>query len=283
MVRKLSQRLARAQYRQANLSLRSVKGRLLHQLYHEVKNSEGKILLFIDELHTIVGAGKTDGAMDAGNMLKPMLARGELHCIGATTLDEYRQHIEKDPALERRFQTVLVDQPTVVPMAPAPMVDLGWTGFYVGGQAGTGDFETNLDLDGSGGSFGVHAGYLYDLGSVVVGAELDYDSTSFEFDDVDGAEITDVSRLKGIVGYDAGAFLPYLTLGVASAGADLAAAGLEDDLSDSGTFYGVGVKYAITDSISVGGEYLAHEFEDYEDSGIDVDADTLTLRVSYSF
>ncbi len=79
----------------------------------EVKKSDGRIILFIDELHTIVGAGKTDGAMDAGNILKPMLARGELHCIGATTLDEYRQYIEKDPALERRFQPVLVDQPTV--------------------------------------------------------------------------------------------------------------------------------------------------------------------------
>ena len=79
----------------------------------EVKKSEGGIILFIDELHTIVGAGKTDGAMDAGNLLKPMLARGELHCIGATTLDEYRKYIEKDPALERRFQPVLVDEPTV--------------------------------------------------------------------------------------------------------------------------------------------------------------------------
>ena len=79
----------------------------------EVRKSEGEIILFIDELHLIVGAGKTDGAMDAGNMLKPMLARGELHCIGATTLDEYRKYIEKDPALERRFQPVLVDEPTV--------------------------------------------------------------------------------------------------------------------------------------------------------------------------
>ena len=85
----------------------------LKAVLEEVKNSDGRIILFIDELHTIVGAGKTDGAMDAGNMLKPMLARGELHCIGATTLDEYRQYIEKDQALERRFQPVMVDQPTV--------------------------------------------------------------------------------------------------------------------------------------------------------------------------
>ena len=85
----------------------------LKAVLEEVKGSDGQIILFIDELHTIVGAGKTDGALDAGNMLKPMLARGELHCIGATTLDEYRQYIEKDPALERRFQPVLVDEPTV--------------------------------------------------------------------------------------------------------------------------------------------------------------------------
>ena len=85
----------------------------LKAVLQEIKKSEGKIILFIDEIHTIVGAGKTDGAMDAGNILKPMLARGELHCIGATTLNEYRQYIEKDQALERRFQPVLVDEPTV--------------------------------------------------------------------------------------------------------------------------------------------------------------------------
>jgi len=85
----------------------------LKAVLQEIKKSEGKIILFIDELHTIVGAGKTDGAMDAGNLLKPMLARGELHCIGATTLNEYRKYIEKDPALERRFQHVLVDEPSV--------------------------------------------------------------------------------------------------------------------------------------------------------------------------
>lgn len=85
----------------------------LKAVLNEVKKSDGKIILFIDELHTIVGAGKTDGAMDAGNLLKPMLARGELHCIGATTLNEYRKYIEKDPALERRFQPVMADEPTV--------------------------------------------------------------------------------------------------------------------------------------------------------------------------
>lgn len=85
----------------------------LKAVLKEVQDSAGEIILFIDELHTVVGAGKAEGAMDAGNLLKPMLARGELHCIGATTLDEYRKHIEKDAALERRFQPVVVDQPTV--------------------------------------------------------------------------------------------------------------------------------------------------------------------------
>ena len=85
----------------------------LKAVLKEVQESEGNIILFIDELHTVVGAGKAEGAMDAGNLLKPMLARGELHCIGATTLDEYRKHIEKDAALERRFQPVMVDQPSV--------------------------------------------------------------------------------------------------------------------------------------------------------------------------
>src|SRR5262249_249820 len=85
----------------------------LKAVLKEVQSSEGQIILFIDELHTVVGAGKAEGAMDAGNLLKPMLARGELHCIGATTLAEYRKHIEKDAALERRFQPVLVDPPVV--------------------------------------------------------------------------------------------------------------------------------------------------------------------------
>ena len=84
----------------------------LKDVLREVTDSEGRIIMFIDELHTIIGAGRVDGALDAGNMLKPLLARGELHCIGATTLDEYRQYIEADAALERRFQPVQVDQPT---------------------------------------------------------------------------------------------------------------------------------------------------------------------------
>lgn len=85
----------------------------LKAVLKEVKESDGRIILFIDEIHMLVGAGKTDGAMDAGNMLKPMLARGELHCIGATTLNEYREYIEKDSALERRFQKVGVSEPDV--------------------------------------------------------------------------------------------------------------------------------------------------------------------------
>src|SRR5699024_6594493 len=85
----------------------------LKAVLEEVRKSEGRIILFIDELHNIVGAGKTEGSMDAGNLLKPMLARGELHCVGATTLDEYRKYVEKDPALERRFQPVMVNEPTV--------------------------------------------------------------------------------------------------------------------------------------------------------------------------
>ena len=82
-------------------------------MLNEVESSQGQIILFIDELHTVVGAGKVEGAMDAGNLLKPMLARCELHCIGATTLDEYRKYVEKDGALERRFQPLVVDQPGV--------------------------------------------------------------------------------------------------------------------------------------------------------------------------
>ena len=85
----------------------------LQAVLAEIRSAEGRIILFIDELHNVVGAGAAEGSMDAGNMLKPMLARGELHLIGATTLDEYRKHIEKDAALERRFQVVLVDEPTV--------------------------------------------------------------------------------------------------------------------------------------------------------------------------
>ena len=91
----------------------------LKAVLKEVADAEGEIILFIDEIHTLVGAGEAEGAMDAGNMLKPALARGELHCIGATTLDEYRKHIEKDPALERRFQPVFVGEPRSTTPSPS--------------------------------------------------------------------------------------------------------------------------------------------------------------------
>jgi len=97
----------------------------LKAVLKEIQQSEGRVIMFVDEMHTIVGAGKTEGSMDAGNLLKPMLARGELHCIGATTLDEYRKHVEKDPALERRFQPVQVNEPTMEDARPGQRADPG--------------------------------------------------------------------------------------------------------------------------------------------------------------
>lgn len=189
------------------------------------------------------------------------------------------------PAIAGGLDPVVVTPAPVVPVAPMPMVDLGWTGFYAGGQIGAGQFDTESDddgfdgLEGSGGLFGVHAGYLYDFGTLVLGGELDYDATSFEFDDDEDSEIDSVARLKALFGYDAGAFMPYLTAGVASASADVDG----DDLSDSGSFYGLGAKYAVSDNVLIGGEYLTHQFDDFDDQDVDIDVDTLSLRVSYKF
>lgn len=201
--------------------------------------------------------------------------------------------------------------PVIAPVAPAPVVmapSADWTGFYLGGSIGTatvsgildgdgdglGDDDTGLsddddtpfDLDGN--TYGLHAGYLYDLGTVVVGGELDYarldlddtevtvDSTDFggSFDTtVDGGE-ADVMRLKGRVGYDAGSFLPYVTAGVAKITSD------EDnfDLDENGVVYGAGADFAVTDNILVGAEYLRHDFED-----ANLEADTMSLRASFKF
>jgi len=166
----------------------------------------------------------------------------------------------------------------VIAAAPAPVMmtpvirSSDWTGFYVGGSLGQGNVGVGDadEIDTS--NYGFHAGYLYDMGTVVVGGELEY--SALDFDDFDAS----VLRLKGRVGYDAGAFMPYLTVG----GAKLTIEDGSDD-SDNGYFYGIGADYAVNDSIRIGAEFLQHEFSDFNDGGADISAQTMSLRVAYTF
>ena len=219
--------------------------------------------------------------------------------------------------------------PTPMAPAPAPMVrGTDWSGLYLGGQLGYGkvtspflagfgvaineelieegeDFlidDYALDGDFTGAVYGVHAGYMYDLGSIVLGAEIDYDLTSmkqdfagtivplnngFEPEDFEGTfEIDSILRLKARVGYDAGAFLPYVTGGVVRAELSVDVAGESDSQQIDGDFYGLGVAYKFSDSILVGGEVLQHKFYETDDgsiSGLGIRATTATARVSFQF
>jgi predicted porin len=167
--------------------------------------------------------------------------------------------------------------PTPVPVA-APMMQKGdWTGFYAGGQIGYGQLDSDALTDEPDGmTYGAHAGYLHDMGSWVLGAELDIDGTEIE---AGGSDVDSIARAKLRVGYDAGSWLPYVTAGVAQA--SLSAGG--SDVSDTGGFAGLGAEYRVTDSIRVGGEVLQHQFEDFNGSGDDFDATTVAARVSFQF
>lgn len=169
-----------------------------------------------------------------------------------------------------------VVQPTpMVPVVAVPMASNDWTGFYVGGSAGmiTANIDDGADLDGN--NYNIHAGYMSDLGSVVVGGEIEYGK--IDLDDLAGSDNADILRLKGRVGYDAGAFLPYVTAGAASLTLNA------DDFTSTGYFYGIGAEYALNDNFRVGAEVLQHEFDDFDDQGFDLSAQTVALRVSYSF
>ncbi|WP_341365646.1 porin family protein [Yoonia sp. BS5-3] len=174
-----------------------------------------------------------------------------------------------------------VAAPTPVPVAPAPVPVApisDWTGFYAGGQLGFGQLDSDdLTEDPDGLLYGVHGGYLYDLGSWIIGGELDIDGTEIEDETADVA-LDSVARAKLRVGYDAGNWLPYVTGGIAQASTSGAVDG-----EDTGSFGGLGVEYRISDSMRVGGEVLQHQFEDFDGTGIDIDATTATARVSFQF
>jgi len=163
------------------------------------------------------------------------------------------------------------------PMVMAPSAD--WSGFYVGVQLGYGDIDSNgAALDGDGNLAGIHGGYRWDFGQFVAGAELDYDQTQIDLG-IAGASLDNVARLKLIGGADLGRALVYGTAGVAMANATVGGAGL----SDTGYFVGAGVGYAISDRWTVGGELLQHKFDDFDGTGVDLDATTVTARVAMKF
>lgn len=175
-----------------------------------------------------------------------------------------------------------VATPAPVTVAPAPvMMSNDWTGFYVGGQVGYGQLDSDdiLDEDDpSGAIYGLHAGYNYDFGRFVLGGELDIDGTNIEIEDP-ASEVDSIARAKVKLGYDAGQFMPYVTAGAAR----VTTSGVLDGETD-GTFAGLGLSYMASDTLIVGGEVLQHQFDDFTDiDGTDVDASTLTLRVSYKF
>lgn len=176
-------------------------------------------------------------------------------------------------------EPVATPAPAPAPIAPAPvMMGSDWTGFYAGGQLGYGQLDSDaLTEDPDGLTYGAHAGYLYDLGSWVLGGELDLDGTEIEDETADVALDT-VTRAKLRVGYDAGNWMPYLTGGIAQARTSGAVDG-----TDTGAFGGLGLDYRVSNSIRVGGEVLQHQFEDFDDTGIDIDATTVAARVSFQF
>jgi outer membrane immunogenic protein len=176
---------------------------------------------------------------------------------------------------------VIAPAPVAVAPAPAPLPGSDWTGFYAGAQLGYGQLDSDtLTEDPDGLLYGAHAGYLYDFGSWVVGAELDIDGTDIEDETADVAVDT-ITRAKLRLGYDAGNWLPYVTAGVAQVRTSSDAAAFDTD--DTGPFGGVGVEYRLNDSIRIGGEVLQHQFEDYDGTGVDIDATTAAARVSFQF
>ncbi len=171
-----------------------------------------------------------------------------------------------------------VEPPAVVTPTRA---DGDWTGFYAGGQLGYGNITSDgAGLDGNDAIGGLHAGYRYDLGRAVLGAELDYNFANIDLgSDLPDTSLDSVGRLKLMAGYDLGRALVYVTGGAAYADASV----LGDDLSDDGYFAGVGVDYKLTENLNLGGELLGHRFEDFDDSGVDIEAVTLQAKIAYRF
>lgn len=177
--------------------------------------------------------------------------------------------------------TVPVAEPEIIPAAqPYVAPGLDWSGAYAGAQLGYGDVDSNGGgLDGNGWLGGVHAGYRWDLGNFVAGAELTYDKTSIDLGATAGDQLDDVTALKLTAGREFGNSLVYGTLGAARASATVGGAGL----SDNGFLYGLGVDYAVSDRWTVGGEVLQHQFDDFDGSGVDLDATTIKAKVAMRF